>query len=56
MGVVNSIQTLLPMPIIGLNRSTTIVSYNFGAKKYDRVKSAAKSAIFAATTVVMIGL
>lgn len=56
MGVVNSIQTLLLMPIIGLNQGVQpIVSYNFGAKKYDRVKSAAKSAIFAATTVVMIG-
>lgn len=56
MGVVNSIQTLLLMPIIGLNQGVQpIISFNFGAKKYDRVKSAIKHAIFAATSVVTVG-
>ena len=54
-GVVNSIQTLLLMPIIGLNQEYNLSSATTSSKKYDRVKSAAKSAIFAATTVVMIG-
>ncbi|MEI5993023.1 MATE family efflux transporter [Candidatus Enterococcus mansonii] len=56
MGIVNSIQTILLMPIIGLNQGVQpIVSYNYGAKKYSRVKEAAKLAIIVATVIVMIG-
>lgn len=56
MGVINSIQTLLLMPIIGLNQGVQpIVSFNFGAKKYERVKSAVKLAIISATTIVVVG-
>jgi Na+-driven multidrug efflux pump len=43
MGIINSIQTLMLMPIIGLNQGVQpIISFNFGAKKFDRVKQAVK--------------
>lgn len=56
MGVVNSIQTLLIMPVIGMNQGVQpIISFNFGAKKYDRVKTAVNLAIFVSTIIVIIG-
>lgn len=56
MGVINSIQTLLLMPIIGLNQGVQpLVSFNFGAEKYDRVKKAIKLAMIAATVIVTFG-
>lgn len=56
MGVINSVQMLLLMPIIGLNQGVQpIISYNYGAKKYDRVKTAVKLAILAATVIVIVG-
>lgn len=56
MGVINSIQTILFMPIIGLNQGVQpIISFNFGAKKYDRVKNAAKLGIITATIIVIVG-
>lgn len=56
MGVINSIQTLLIMPIIGLNQGVQpIVSFNYGAQKNDRVKEAIKLAIKSATIVVTFG-
>lgn len=56
MGVINSIQTLLLMPIIGLNQGVQpLISFNFGAEKYDRVKQAIKLAMFAATVIVTSG-
>ncbi len=56
MGVINSIQTLLVMPIIGLNQGVQpIISFNYGAQKIDRVKEAIKLAIKTATIIVTIG-
>lgn len=56
MGVINSIQTILLMPIIGLNQGVQpIISFNFGAKKYARVKEAAKLGIIASTVIVVVG-
>lgn len=56
MGIVNSVQTILLMPVIGLNQGVQpIVSFNFGAKKYDRIRTAERLAIMAATTIVVIG-
>lgn len=56
MGIVNSVQTLMLMPIIGLNQGVQpIISFNFGAKKFERVKEAVKLAIMSATVIVMIG-
>ncbi len=56
MGVINSIQTMIIMPIIGLNQGVQpIISFNFGAEKYDRVKTAAKLAVKVATIIITIG-
>lgn len=56
MGVINSIQTILFMPVIGINQGVQpIISFNFGAKKTDRVKQAVRQAIIAATIIVSIG-
>lgn len=56
MGIINSLQTLLLMPIIGINQGVQpIISFNFGAKKYERVKTAIKLAIIAATVIVIVG-
>ncbi|HAN09152.1 MAG TPA: MATE family efflux transporter [Clostridiales bacterium] len=56
MGIVTSLQFLMIMPIIGINQgSQPIIGFNYGAKKYDRVKETFKLAIFAATTLSVIG-
>ena len=56
MGVINSIQTFLIMPIVGLNQGVQpIISFNYGARKYVRVKEAIKLAIKTATIVVTSG-
>ncbi|KMT22538.1 MATE family efflux transporter [Clostridium cylindrosporum] len=56
MGVINSIVLLLLMPIFGINQGVQpILGYNFGAKKYDRVKEALKLAIISATIISTLG-
>lgn len=56
MGVINSIQTFMIMPIIGLNQGIQpIISYNFGAKQFDRVRETVKLGITYATIIVTIG-
>lgn len=56
MGIVNSVQTLLVLPIIGMNQGLQpIVSFNYGAQRPDRVKKAVKLAIIAATIIAVIG-
>ena len=55
-GIVTSIQTLILMPVIGINQgSQPIIGFNYGAKKYDRVKEAFKLAILASTVLAIIG-
>ena len=56
MGVINSIQTFMIMPIIGLNQGIQpIISYNFGAKQFDRVRETVKLGITYATIIVTVG-
>lgn len=56
MGVIHSITMLILMPVFGINQGAQpIIGFNYGAKKYDRVKEALKKAIIAATSVVIIG-
>lgn len=56
MGIINSLQTILLMPIVGINQGAQpIISFNFGAKNYNRVKTAVKLAIVAATIIVIVG-
>jgi len=56
MGIVHSLQTLLILPVIGINQGVQpLISFNFGARQYDRVREAAKLGIFSATLVIMAG-
>lgn len=56
MGIVTSVQTLLGMPIIGINQgSLPIIGFNYGADKIDRVKETLKLSIIAATVIALIG-
>lgn len=56
MGIINSLLTIFLMPIIGLRQgSQPIISYNYGAKKLDRVKTTVKLTIMVATIIVLIG-
>lgn len=56
MAVINSITMLVLMPIFGINQGAQpIIGYNYGAKKYDRVKETLKLAILFATIIVTIG-
>lgn len=56
MGVVTSITMLILMPIFGINQgSQPIIGYNYGARKFDRVKEALKLAVLAATAVACFG-
>ncbi len=56
MGIVNSIITLIIMPIFGINQGVQpIIGYNYGAKKYDRVKKAYHIAVVFATVIVLLG-
>jgi len=56
MTIINSIAMLFMMPIFGLNQgSQPLIGYNFGAKKYDRVKQTVKYAAIVATIIVTVG-
>ena len=56
MGAIMSIAMLVLMPIFGINQGCQpIIGYNYGAKRYDRVKHALKLAIIAATTITTTG-
>jgi putative MATE family efflux protein len=55
-GIVNSIATLIIMPVIGLNQGVQpIIGYNYGACQYDRVKKTLKLAIGAAVIITTLG-
>ena len=55
-GIINSINTLIIMIIIGLNQGTQpIIGYNFGAKLYDRMFRTLKYAAIIATVLTTIG-
>ncbi len=56
MGIINSISMLILMPIFGINQGVQpIIGYNYGARSFERVKTALKLAIMAATTISTIG-
>ena len=55
-GIINSINTLIIMFIIGLNQGTQpIIGYNFGAKHYDRMFKTLKYAVVIASILTTIG-
>ncbi len=56
MGIVFSVNTLFMMPIFGINQgSQPIIGFNYGAKKYNRVKETLYLAIGGATAIVTLG-
>lgn len=56
MGIIQIFTMLILMPIFGINQGAQpIIGFNYGAKKFDRVKETLKLAIGAATTVATLG-
>lgn len=56
-GAYFKLQSFIFMPIFGLNNAMVpIISYNFGAKKADRVKSTIKITIITAVALMFIGV
>lgn len=56
MGILYSIFMLVAMPIFGINQGVQpIIGYNYGARRFDRVKQALVTAILAATTLTALG-
>lgn len=55
-GIINSINTLIVMIIVGLNQGTQpIIGFNFGAKLYDRMFKTLKYAIIIASCLTTFG-
>lgn len=56
MGIVNSVVTLIIMPIFGINQGMQpIIGYNYGARNFDRVKQAYHLAVIFASAIVLVG-
>jgi putative MATE family efflux protein len=56
MGIFFSLNMLILMPIFGINQGAQpLIGYNYGARRFDRVKQALRLAIAAATAVVLVG-
>ncbi len=55
-GAINSLQTLLVMPTIGISHGAQpIIGYNRGAMKYHRIRETLGKAILAASVIAIIG-
>lgn len=55
-GIINSINTMVIMVIIGLNQGTQpIIGYNYGAKCYDRMFKTLKQSVIIATAMSTLG-
>lgn len=55
-GIITSFQTICQMPLTGLMQGQQpLISYNFGALKYDRVKETLKYAIMGGTIIGLVG-
>ncbi len=56
MGAINSLQTLLVLPTIGISHGAQpIIGYNRGAKNYHRIKEALGKAILTASVIAITG-
>lgn len=56
MGVVTTLMSLIMMPIMGISSGAQpLIGYNFGAKKYDRVKEVLKYSVMATTAIATFG-
>lgn len=55
-GIINSLQMLMIMPVLGINQGAQpIIGFNYGAKKYHRVKETLRLAIIASTAISTLG-
>ncbi len=55
MGIVNSVASMIIMAIVAINMaSQPIVSFNYGARSFGRVKEAVRIAIISATCIVFV--
>ena len=55
MGIIQSVATLVFMPVIGLNQGAQpIMGYNYGARNYDRVRKTLRTAAILATGYMII--
>ena len=55
MGIVNSVATLIVMSIVAINMATQpIISFNYGAKSYSRVKETLRIAIISASVISVL--
>jgi Na+-driven multidrug efflux pump len=55
MGIAYSIMIMVFMPLMGLNQGAQpIIGYNYGAKKYDRVRKAYILSLMAATAFISV--
>ena len=56
MTIVSSVSMIFMQPLFGMNQgSQPIIGFNYGAKKYDRVKETVKYAVTVGTIIVTIG-
>jgi len=56
MGIIYSILIIIMMPLMGLNQGAQpIMGYNYGARRYDRVKKTFKYAVVSATVFICTG-
>jgi putative MATE family efflux protein len=54
MGIINSISTMIVMAIVAINMAAQpIISFNYGAKSYNRVKETLKIAMLSATAIAI---
>ena len=56
MGIINRVSMLMLMPLFGISQGTQpVIGYNYGAKKYGRVREAVVKGSLAATAVSVAG-
>jgi putative MATE family efflux protein len=56
MAIIYAVAMLVAMPIFGINQGAQpIIGYNYGAGRFDRVKTALETAILAASTLTILG-
>jgi putative MATE family efflux protein len=56
MGILYALFMLIGMPIFGINQGAQpIIGYNYGARRFDRVKKTLETAVLAASTLTVLG-
>lgn len=56
MGIINRIAMFVLMPVFGINQAVQpLIGYNYGARKWERVREALKLAIYGATLLCTLG-